>query len=151
MSKPGISLATSLLLVVSGLTTWGQSLQDESIAELHIRANVPDQKNFDKFLKRDLERYFKDTKKKTVTVEYELLRKGPTQSGIAYPKFYAWVTIRDEGTVDDEGAVRVAAVEKNRFDVTDFVSKADIERSPMTVDRIFPKAVADTIRERLVK
>ena len=138
MSKLGISLATLLLLVGSALTTWGQSLQDESIAESHIRANVPDQKDFDNFLKRDLEQYFKDTKKKIVTVEYELLRKGPTQSGIAYPKFYAWVTIHYQGTVDDEGAVRLAAVEKKRFDVTHFVTKADIERSPMTLDRIFP-------------
>ena len=138
MSTLGIYLAILLSLVGSGLSTWGQSLQDESIAESHVQANVPDQKNFDRFLKRDLEQYFRDTKKKIVTVEYELLRKGPIQSGIAYPKFYAWATIHYQGTVDDEGAVRLAAVEKKRFDVTHFVTKADIERSPMTLDRIFP-------------
>src|SRR5213078_4351122 len=85
--------------------------QGESIAESHIRANLPDKKNFDKFLKRDLEQYFKDSLQKTVHVEYELLRKGPTQTGIAYPKFYAWVTIRDGEKVIDQGAVRVAAIE----------------------------------------
>jgi hypothetical protein len=151
MTTLKISIATMLLLVGSVVTGRSQFFQDESVSESHIRANVPDEKDFEKFLKRDLEQYFKETKRKTVTVEYELLRKGPTQSGIAYPKFYAWLTIRDRGTILEEGAVRVAAVEKKHFDVTDFLSKADIERSPMSLDRIFPRAVADTIRERLKK
>ena len=142
--------AVSLLLVAGVVTACAQP-QGESIAESHIRANVPDEKDFAKFLKRDLEQYFKDTVKKTVTVEYELLRNGPTQSGIAYPKFYTWVTVRDGKTVIDQGAVRVAAVEKKHFDVTDFVSEADIKDAPMVLDLIFPKPVADKIRERVFK
>ncbi len=145
-----LSIAISLLLVAGVVITCAQP-QGESIAESHVRANVPDEKDFAKFLKRDLEQYFKDSTKKTVTVEYELLRNGPTQSGIAYPKFYAWVTVRDNTTVIDQGAVRVAAVEKKHFDVTDFVSEADIKDAPMILDRIFPKPVADKIRERLAK
>ena len=105
-----LSIAISLLLIVGGLVAAIGQPQGESIAESHIRANVPDEKDFDKFLKRDLEQYFKDALQKTVTVEFELLRKGPTQTGIAYPKFYAWVTIRDGVKVIDQGAVRVAAV-----------------------------------------
>src|SRR6059058_2549398 len=145
-----LSIAVSLVLFAGVVITYAQR-QGESIAESHIRANVPDEKDFDKFLKRDLEQYFKDTMQKTVTVEFELLRKGPTQTGIAYPKFYAWVTIRDGVKVIDQGAVRVAAVEKKHFDVTDFVSEADIKDAPMILDRIFPKPVADKIRERLAK
>jgi hypothetical protein len=125
--------------------------QGESIAESHIRANVPDEKDFPKFLKRDLEKYFKAKLSKTVTVEYELLRDGPTQSGIAYPKFYAWVTVRDGATIVDEGAVRVAAVEKKFFDVTHFISETDIKRAPAALDEIFPMPVADKIRERVLK
>src|SRR5438094_2630353 len=144
-------IAISLLLIIGGSVVALARPQGESIAESHIRANVPDEKDFDKFLKRDLEQYFKDTLQKTVTVEFELLRKGPTQTGIAYPKFYAWVTIRDGGKLIDQGAVRVAAVEKKHFDVTDFVSEADIKDAPLILDRIFPKLVADKIRERLAK
>ena len=144
-------IAIPLVLIVGGLVAALGQPQGESIAESHIRANVPDEKNFDKFLKRDLEQYFKETLQKTVTVEVELLRKGPTQTGIAYPKFYAWVTIRDGGKLIDQGAVRVAAVEKKHFDVTDFVSEADIKDAPLILDRIFPKLVADKIRERLAK
>jgi hypothetical protein len=149
MTKLKISIMLFLLLLGGAFPAWGQFYQDESIAQSHIRANVPDKRVFDKFLKRDLQQYFKASKRKTVKIEYELLREGPTQSGIAYPKFYAWVTVRDHRTVVEEGAARVAAVEKKHFDVTDFLSKADIERSPMTLDRVFPGPVADKIRERL--
>jgi hypothetical protein len=144
-------IAVSLLLIVAGIVVAFGQLQGESIADSHIRANVPDEKDFDKFLKRDLEQYFKETIQKTVTVEFELLRKGPTQTGIAYPKFYAWVTIRDGAKVIDQGAVRVAAVEKKHFDVIDFVSEADIKDAPLILDRIFPKPVANKIRERVFK
>ena len=140
-----------LLLLVAGVVIARAQPQGESIAESHVRANVPDEKGFAKFLTRDLEEYFKGPTRKTVTVEYELLRNGATQSGIAYPKFYAWVTVRDGATVITQGAVRVAAIEKKRFDVTHFVSEADIKRAPATLDEIFPKPVADKIRERVLK
>ena len=148
MTRLDISAATFLFLTLCCSMALCQSLQ-ESIADSHIRANVPDEKHFDKFLRRDLERYFKDRKKKAVTVQYELLRKGPTQTGIAYPKFYAWVTILDHEALVEEGAVRVAAVNKKQFDITDYISRADVERSPGTLDRIFPRPVADKIRERV--
>jgi hypothetical protein len=148
MTRLEISVATLLLMLLCCSTLMCQSL-GESIADSHIRANVPDEKHFDKFLKRDLERYFKDMERKPVTVQYELLRNGPTQTGIAYPKFYAWVTIRHHEGLVDEGAVRLAAVEKKRFDITDYISRADTERSPGTLDRIFPRPVADKIRERI--
>jgi hypothetical protein len=50
MTKLKISIAALLLLMGGALTAWGQSLQDESIAESHIRANVPDEKDFDLLL-----------------------------------------------------------------------------------------------------
>lgn len=146
MMKISIAILLSLIAAV-GIAY----AQGKSIADSNIRSNVPDEKNFDKFLKRDLEQYFNDSLQKTVSVEYQLLRKGPTQTGIAYPKFYAWVTIRDGSKVIDQGAVRLAAIEKKNFDVTDFVSVADIKEAPLVLDRIFPKPVADAIRERVAK
>src|SRR5690242_21832060 len=65
-----------------------------SLALSHIEAHVPSEREFDAFLTRDLEHYFTTKEKKNVTVTYELLRDMPTQTGIAYPKFYAWVIVR---------------------------------------------------------
>ena len=146
-----MKLSIAIALLLFGGVAVPCAPQGESIAESHIRANVPEEKDFDKFLKRDLEKYFKHTKQKPVTVEYELLRKEPTQSGIAYPKFYAWVTVRDGAAVVEQGAVRVAAVEKKSFDVTHFVSEAEIKRAPAALDEIFPLPVANKIRERVLK
>jgi hypothetical protein len=55
----------------------------------HIEANVPEQKNFRTYLTRDLNSYFASASSQPVSVEYDLLRDYPTQTGIAYPKYYA--------------------------------------------------------------
>src|SRR5438045_2576003 len=98
MNKIQTAVLAVLLMLVGSLVVACQSPMD-SIADSHIRANVPDEKDFDNFLKRDLAAYFKELKKKDVVVEYELLRNGPTQSGIAFPKFYAWVRVKEDGNL----------------------------------------------------
>src|SRR5437016_282957 len=85
------------------------------IQESHIDANVPDASAFDQYLQRDLKSYFSGA---NVTVD--LLRRGPTQSGVAYPKFYAWVRAVAPSAAPVEGAVRVEAVDRQKFIVTDF-------------------------------
>lgn len=136
-------LSTSATLSVA----YGQEQEVvDSIRKSHIDANVPDEKNFHNFLARDLQSYFKESLKKTVRAEYELLRDAPTQTGIAYPKYYAWVKVFDGDNLVEEGAVRLVAIEKKRFEVTDYLSKADTERSPATVERIFPKALIEIIK-----
>lgn len=118
----------------------------DSIAESHIEGNVPEGNDFDAFLKRDLTAYFKERNNRVVTVEYEFLRNAPTQTGIAYPKFYAWIKIYENKNLIDEGAVRLAAIEKKRFEVTDYVSKKEVQTEPEKIYKIFPRAVADKIK-----
>lgn len=120
----------------------------DSIRKSHIDGNVPDEKDFHNFLVRDLESYFKESLKKTVRADYELLRDAPTQTGIAYPKYYAWVKIFDGDKLIEEGAVRLAAIDKKRFEVTSYLSKTDIERSPGAIEHIFPKALIETIKKK---
>jgi hypothetical protein len=117
------------------------------IADSHIEANVPKSARFDEYLKRDLKGYF-CAESKDCAVEYELLREGPTQTGISYPKYYLWATCFRKSTVEREGAVRVAAVEQKRFDVTDFLSREDIGKSPERVGLVFPAALADKIVQK---
>ena len=119
----------------------------ESIARSHIEANVPDNKHFEEYLKRDLTAFFKKTIGKDVDVEYELLREGPTQTGIAFPKFYAWVIVRERNAVIEQGAVRLAAIEKKRFDVTHFLPSSDIQKND-AASNIFP---ADVVKKIYLK
>ena len=149
MKRTQLGLAV-LILLVGGSAASCQSIGD-SVSDSHIDANVPDKKDFDNFLKRDLIAYFKDLRKRDVTVEYELLRDGPTQSGIAFPKFYAWVTVKENGAPLEDGAVRLAAMEKKRFGVTDYLSRAELERDLEKAYQTFPTPVADKIKEKIKK
>lgn len=113
----------------------------------HIQGNVPEQ--FDQLLKRDLITYFQDLSKQEVTVEYELLREIPTQVGVALPKYYIWVKIYSQKVLLDEGAVKVAAVEKTHFTVLNYLAIADLQKSPERINQVFPLSVGDKIRSRL--
>lgn len=85
-------------------------------------------------------------------MSYELLRKEPTQSGVAYPKYYAWVRVhRDDGLL--EGAVRLAAVDDEKFEVTNFevthfLGAREIVTSPRLIEPVFPQPLHQTIRDR---
>jgi hypothetical protein len=113
------------------------------IQESHIDANVPAASEFDQYLQRDLKSYFSGA---NVTVD--LLRRGPTQSGVAYPKFYAWVRAVAPGAPPVEGAVRLEAVDRQKFIVTDFLSMHEIRSNPSQVDSIFPAALCAAIKHR---
>ena len=113
----------------------------------HTQGNVPEQ--FDQLLKRDLITYFQDIYKEVVTVEYELLREIPTQVGVALPKYYIWVKIYSPKVLLDEGAVKVAAVEKTHFTILNYLAIADLKKSPERINQIFPLPVGDKIRSRL--
>jgi hypothetical protein len=140
----------TLLIVVLAALTIGQASAHWQIdlQSSHINTDVPDEKEFDSILTRDLVKYMSDVRKDQIAVRYELLRKEPTQSGVAYPKFYLWIKVIKSGELVEEGAVRVAAIEKKGFDVTDYLKKEDIRRSPTTVYKVFPRALCDKIFER---
>jgi hypothetical protein len=138
----------TLLLASAFLACASSHAQIPGVAESHIAANVPSTNDFRPFLIRDLTAYLKPTHGDKLTVDYELLRDGPTQSGVAYPKFYLWLRATNAEKTVIEGAVRVAAVDKKRFDVIDFVPRADIVSRPDALGRIFPQALIEKIHTK---
>ena len=117
----------------------------------HISANVPDEQDFDRILQQDLNSHFIEIFKKDVTVKYELLRRQPTQSGVAAPKYYVWVSVYDGEALLGQGAARLAAVDKIHFLVTDFVTKDSIISDPSMVGQIFPAKLCTGIIARANK
>ncbi len=113
----------------------------------HIEANVPNSENFDTYLKRDLTSYF-CLDRKDCEISYEFLRTGPTQSGVSYPKYYLWVKCLKNCPSLDVGAVRVAAIERESFDVTNFLSRKEILESRSQVASIFPAPLVDKIIQK---
>jgi tetratricopeptide (TPR) repeat protein len=113
-----------------------------SISLSHIAANVPAKKDFGSFLKRDLKAHFGQR------VEYELLRDAPTQLGVSYPHYYAWIWKYQGDKVIEEGAVRLDAVSCKFFTVTDYIPKWQIIANPEAIERIFPKALCSLVLEK---
>jgi hypothetical protein len=136
------------VLWLSSLNALAQSPLAE-IQASHIEANVPAQESFDVFLKRDLLAYFRASETSPATsVEYELLRDAPTQSGLSYPKYYLWVRVRSGRSVLEEGAARVAAIERKRFEVTNFLSRSSIQSEPSEAGAVFPAALVPSVLSR---
>ncbi len=138
-------------LVVATSCACSQPTEQEvapSIAQSHVDANVPPSIDLDRFLRRDLEAYFGSTDDK-VAVQYKLLRDGPTQTGAAYPKFYVWVEVKHGDGSSQQGAVRLAAIERKTFEVTDFVAETDIRTRRVDIYRVFPGPVCEAIKSRL--
>jgi hypothetical protein len=119
-----------------------------SVEESHIGGNVPVAETFDVVLARDLGAYFASRGLTDPQITYELLRRGPTQSGVAYPKFYLWVSAASGQGDVMAGAVRVAAIDRVRFEITDFVARADIVKNPDGLASIFPAALLPAIRAK---
>jgi hypothetical protein len=137
-----------LLLALCAASCRPDKANLQRVAESHIGANVPSEAAFDSLLRHDLAAYFTSRLGRSATVDYELLRRGATQTGIAYPKFYAWVRVK-AGEAVQEGAVRLAAINRTGFEVTHFIPETEIRGAPEALNTVFPPAVADSIRKRL--
>ena len=142
--KSAITSIAFLLVLASGCKA-----QDPlaGVAESHINANVPADQDFDAYMKRDLASFL-CKEAQGCRVEYSLLREGPTQTGIAYPKYYVWVISYQQDKVLKQGAARVAAIDKQAFRVTDFLPREEILESPGQVGNIFPAPLVSKIIQR---
>jgi hypothetical protein len=123
---------------------------ERSIAELqasHIAAHEPTETNFMALLQRDVQAYLAARSLPSENVKIEALRKGATQSGVSFPKYYIWIRATDETRHSVEGAMRVAAIEQVRFDVTHFTPVASIRSDPSSLTSIYPAALIPAIHK----
>ena len=132
------------LIIIVSTTLFSKNLQQS-----YLEANLPNSfEEFNKILQRDLVTYFSIKFKKPVIVKYNLLRDRPTQSGVAYPKFYAWINIYDSNKLIETGAIRVASIDKVRIEVTDYITQSKILLNPNLIESIFPRPLCNNIRDR---
>jgi hypothetical protein len=109
--------------------------------------DIPSAAAFDSVLNHDLRAYFGPADASPVTISHELLRRGPTITGIAYPKYYLWLEVRSRGQLVRVGAARVAAIDK-RFQITQFIPAQYITEHPDSVRGVFPAALVEGILMR---
>jgi len=135
----------SWLLAAVALVSLGEFAQ---ATEDPIAANIPEDGDFRATLLHDLKGYFEPVYGRNFTVDYELLRDEPTQTGTAYPKFYLWVSGFQPDKTPYEGAVRVVAIKKH-FEVTTFIPRADVIARPEVLPSVFPQVVIAKIRSKI--
>lgn len=94
------TLIAPVAFVSIALASWAAEEQQSTIAmelpmaELqasHTAANVPPDATFMTTLRRDVLAYLAANRFPSKSVDIELLRKGATQSGASYPKYYVWI------------------------------------------------------------
>lgn len=125
------ALAGPVFFAVAAVASDSQIAQSAAeIRREHVEQNVPLEAYFDSILERDLIAYFARRGIKDPGVQIEALRIGPTQSGVSYPKYYFWVWVTSDGVETTSGALRAAAVDGARFDVTDYISREEIAARP---------------------
>jgi hypothetical protein len=124
------------------------ALSQDALQESHIDANVPEPLDFDKSMRRDLLAYFQAAQPGTTSVDWVLLRQGATQSGVAYPKFYAWVRVSARSLVPRQGAVRLAAIDGTHFEVTTYLSAEDVRANPERVGAVFPARLVQAVESK---
>jgi hypothetical protein len=108
-----------------------------------------DPADFHPLLQRDLDTFFRSKlDSPQLRVEYELLRQGPTQSGLAFPKYYLWASVFGADGIVTSGALRVAAIKRENFHVTHFVTREQILSSPEALSKVFPSPLVDQILAR---
>lgn len=143
-----LAAVAAIVMVVAAVAFYGARLLFRGLALSHVAANEPPTAQFASMLKRDTAAYFARQRSGAAVVDIELLRKGATQSGVAYPKYYAWVRVAAPGGVDFIGAVRVAAIDGERFEVTDYLSCHQLASDPSAASAVFPAALLPAIQAR---
>jgi hypothetical protein len=114
----------------------------------HITANVPPEASFMKLLQRDIRAYLVANRLPAKSITVELLRRGATQSGVSYPKYYVWIRASDVESHHVEGVMRVAAIERVRFDITDFTRAASIRSDSAPLASVYPAPLIPAIIQR---
>jgi hypothetical protein len=119
-----------------------------AIQASHIDANVPPEASFGTFLQRDVRAHLVAGGQPSGTLEIELLRKGPTQSGVSYPKYYLWIRAAGDTGQRVEGAMLVAAVDRVRFNILKFTPAASVRSDPSSLAAIYPALLIPDILKR---
>lgn len=145
MMKRNYSQLLFLSLMLGSMRPATAQLGD--VQRSQIEGNTPPAASFDSFLTRDLLAYFKTHDAKVNRVEWKFLRQGAIQSGVSYPKSYVWARLYHSQQFLGSGAVRVEAVDKKEFLVTDYVPRASVQKNPRVIDSIFPALVCIRIRQ----
>ena len=116
----------------------------------HASENEVIDAHFHENLVRDLRTYFKlpATSSKSVGHEFIKGHEGVFQTGSGYPHYFLWVYLYDGNKIVSEGFAKVDAVDKGKFRVATFISRAQIKKDPKAVEETYGASLGADIINR---
>jgi hypothetical protein len=134
-----------LFLILSSTFLWSQWC---SAQEVEVQNDSAVLQNISSSFERDLTKYFFGETPAGAKVDYELLRQGPTQVGVAYPEYYIWIKASKNKNIITEGSARLQQTDRAQFLITDYINLQTIRENPSALEKVFPKALIQNILTR---
>ena len=116
----------------------------------HVSENEVVDTHFHEYLVRDLRTYFKLPASSSKSVGHEFIKghEGVYQTGRGYPHYFLWVYVYDGNKIVSEGFAKVDAVDKNKFRVATFISRAQIKKDPRAIEETYGASLGADIINR---
>lgn len=116
----------------------------------HVSENDVVDVHFHEYLVRDLRTYFKLPASSSKSVGQEFIKghEGLYQTGTGYPHYFLWVYVYDGNKIVSEGFAKVDAVDKNKFRVATFISRAQIKKDPKVIEETYGASLGADIINR---
>lgn len=106
--------------------------------------------HFHEYLVRDLRTYFKLPASSSKSVGHEFIKghEGVYQTDRGYPHHFLWVYVYDGNKIVSEGFAKVDAIDKNKFRVATFISRAQIKKDPKAIEETYGASLGADIINR---
>lgn len=148
MKKAHISALLLVFILLTSFIFYFTQNRSRTTIQPNILPKVSQTVAFNDSLQEYLNEQFQSNYEGNISVQFEFLREEATQTGNAYPKYYLWVIILDNAQLIDEGAIRLALLDQNTFEITHYITKSQMKEDPTSLEMIFPKEVVEYIKQR---
>lgn len=149
MKKAHISALLLVFILLTSFIFYFTQTRSRTASQPNISPKVSQTEAFNDSLQEYLNEQFQSYYEGNISVQFEFLREEATQTGNAYPKYYLWVIIFDNAQLIDEGAIRLALLDQNKFEITHYITKSQIKEDPTSLEMIYPKEVVEYIKQKL--
>lgn len=112
--------------------------------------NVVPDAHFHEYLVRDLRTYFNLPAASPKSVGHEFIKghDGIYQTGNSRPHYYLWIFVYNGNEIESEGFAQVDVMDKSRFSVNAFISKAQIKKDPKAIEETYGTSLGADIIDR---
>lgn len=115
--------------------------------EFSANKNIPNERNFDKELKTELNRQYSIQNGAKITLNWELLSDKPIEKQSSYPEYFVWIEMSQNHKVVNRGLAKLIVKDK-KFHSIAFMNDERIRTVPNDASREFPLEILEKIKNK---